>query len=135
MPASIRRSSTAGTLSMTPLIDVVFLLLIFFLVASRFEQEERDLAVNLPKASEAQPTIFPGKEVYVTITAEGSYFIDGEQYTSRTLEEKLRSMYQNNPGRQRVKIRADEKSNTGALVGAMNACNRANIGDYTIATE
>jgi biopolymer transport protein ExbD len=135
MPAVIRKSSTAGTLSMTPLIDVVFLLLIFFLVASRFEQEERDLAVNLPKASEAQPTVFAGKEVYVTITADGKYFVDGQQYTSRSLEEKLRALYQNNPGRQRVKIRADEKSQSGALVGVMNACNRANIGDYTIATE
>ena len=120
---------------MTPLIDVVFLLLIFFLVATRFEQEERDMDVDLPTASEAQPTAFKGKDIFVTITPEGQYFVDGKQLDAIGVEQFLMAAYQNNPGRQRVMIRADENSRTRNVVEVMNACNRANIRNYSIATE
>ena len=46
-----------GVPNMMPLIDVVFLLLIFFLMWSRFEKEERELPVNLPEVSQAQPLV------------------------------------------------------------------------------
>lgn len=135
MPVQIKKGLSGSSLSLTPLIDVVFLLLIFFLVTTRFEEEERDMAVNLPKASAAEPTIFQGKEIFVTITPEGEYFLEGKQYSAASLENKLKSLYENNPGKQKVKIRADEKSRTSHLVTVMNACNQANIRDYTIATE
>jgi len=135
MPVEIKKNLSTGQLSLTPLIDVVFLLLIFFLVATRFEQEERDMDVNLPQASAAEPTIFPGKEIFVSVTPAGEFFVDGKQYSPATLERKLKSLYENNPGKQRVTIRADEESRTAHLVTVMNACNRASIRDYTIATE
>lgn len=135
MPVTINKGLSDRTLSLTPLIDVVFLLLIFFLVATRFEEEERDMAVNLPKASAAEPTIFPGKEIFVTITPAGDFFVDGKQYSADSLQQKLKGLQEDNPGKQRVKIRADAESHTAHLVAVMNACNQANIRDYTIATE
>ncbi|MEM6330791.1 MAG: biopolymer transporter ExbD [Planctomycetota bacterium] len=135
MPVQIKKGVSSGSLRMTPLIDVVFLLLIFFLVATRFEQEERDMDVKLPQASEAEPTIFRGKEVFVTVTSAGDYYVDGERHDAASLEARLASLYLSNPGRQRVTIRADEDSRTGKLVEVMNACNRANITNYNIATE
>jgi len=135
MPVTIQKGISAGALSLTPLIDVVFLLLIFFLVATRFEQEERDMDVNLPQASAAEPTIFPGKEIFVTVTPTGEIYVEGQPHSAASLEQKLKSLYEDNPGRQRVTIRADEQSRTAHLVTVMNACNRANIQDYTIATE
>jgi biopolymer transport protein ExbD len=135
MPVQIKKGLSSTTLSLTPLIDVVFLLLIFFLVATRFEQEERDMDVKLPQASAAEPTIFPGKEIFVTVTPDGEFYVDGQQYTAASLESKLKSLHQDNPGKQRVTIRADEQSRTAHLVTVMNACNRASIRDYTIATE
>ena len=53
MAVKIKNSRALGTLSLTPLIDVVFLLLVFFLVATRFAQEDRELDVLLPSASTA----------------------------------------------------------------------------------
>ncbi|QDU55985.1 ExbD/TolR family protein [Aeoliella mucimassa] len=135
MPVQIKKGISASTLSLTPLIDVVFLLLIFFLVATRFEEEERSLAVNLPKASAAQPTMFEGKEIFVTINAEGDYFIEGKQFSAASLETELKNLYENNPGKQRVTIRADQDSRTANAVAVINACNKANIRDYNIATE
>ena len=55
MSVRIKKSSVVGLLSMTPLIDVLFMLLIFFLVATKFADEDFELDVVLPAATEAQP--------------------------------------------------------------------------------
>ncbi|MEM1304064.1 MAG: biopolymer transporter ExbD [Planctomycetota bacterium] len=135
MAVKIKRGFSARTLSLTPLVDVVFLLVIFFLVTSRFEQEERDMRVELPQASDAEPTIFPGREVFVTVTADGEFFLDGVLHTRESLRGALEQVQLANPGRQRVTIRADANARTGATVAAMNACNQANIDDYRLAAE
>lgn len=135
MAVKINKGTSAGALSMTPLIDVVFLLLIFFLVASRFEQEERQMDVTLPQAAEAAPTVFPGQEVFVTVTPAGKYYIAGQELSASMLRTRLKALYQANPGKQKVTIRADSQSNSGALVTVLDACNQANIRNYSIATE
>ena len=135
MPVTIRKSLTSGSLSLTPLIDVVFLLLIFFLVATRFEQEERDMDVDLPQANEAEPTTFKGKQIFVTVTPEGHYYVEGQRLDATEVEAYLMDAYHSNPGRQRVMIRADQESRTRHVVAVMDACNKANIRNYSIATE
>lgn len=135
MAIKLQQNAVISTLSLTPLIDVVFLLLIFFLVATRFEQEERDMAVRLPQASEAAPAIASRQDLFVTVTSEGSFFLSGKQVNLSMLEESLQEAYRRNPGRQRVIIRADANSRTLHLVAAMNACNKANIRNYSVATE
>jgi biopolymer transport protein ExbD len=135
MAVRINKGMSLGSLSLTPLIDVVFLLLIFFLVATRFEQEERDMDINLPRASEAQPTITPQQELFVNVTRDGDFVVDGRQLSLDNLQEKLAAAYRSNPGQQRVIIRADRDSRTSHLVAVMNACNKANIRNYSVATE
>ena len=135
MAVRIQKGASLGALSLTPLIDVVFLLLIFFLVATRFEQEERDMDINLPRASEAQLTIAPQKELFVNVTKEGEFVVDGRELSLENLQERLTDAYRSNPGQQRVIIRADRESRTAHLVAVMNACNQANIRNYSVATE
>ena len=72
MAVKFEKGTAIATLSLTPLIDVVFLLLIFFLVATRFEQEERELDVLLPQASAAKPLITQPTELFVNVSADGS---------------------------------------------------------------
>ena len=61
MSVQIKRTSAISSLSITPLIDVVFLLLIFFLVSSRFSEEERELDLNLPSVKQRDsPRSVPG---------------------------------------------------------------------------
>ena len=135
MAIQLQKSAVIGSLSLTPLIDVVFLLLIFFLVATRFEQEERDMDVRLPQASEAVPTIASRQDLFITLSSEGQIFLRGKQVNLAGLEQALQNAYRRNPGRQRVVIRADANSRTLHLVAAMNACNKANIRNYSVATE
>jgi biopolymer transport protein ExbD len=135
MPVTIRRGLCNGSLNMTPIIDVVFLLLIFFLVSTRLEQEERDVAVDLPRASKAEPTITQARQLFVTVTPDGNYYVDGRQLNAVRLLAVLKDAYRSNPGRQEVTIRADGESRTRHVVAVINACNQANIRNYSLATE
>ena len=93
---------------LTPLIDVVFLLLIFFLVATRFDQEEREIDTVLPEVSEAHPLSMPPDEVIVNVTEEGEYRVVGKTYGETALAGLLHSRKIRNP-HQRVLIRAHER--------------------------
>ena len=135
MSVVIKKGVSAGGFNLTPMIDVVFLLLIFFLVATRFEQEERDFDVALPQASAAEPTISDVREIFVSVTSEGDYFIEGERHDVPRLAVVLKDAYRANPGRQRVTIRADSDSRTRHVVAVMDACNEANIREYSLAAE
>ena len=135
MAFSTQSSASLGSLSLTPLIDVVFLLLIFFLVATRFEQEERHLEITLPQASEAKPLTVRPQELVVNVTRDGAVSIGTKSLDQNELYTVLQQAWMRNPGRQRVIIRADEETQTRHVVTVMNACNQARIRDYVIATE
>ena len=120
-----------GIPNMMPLIDVVFLLLIFFLMASRFEQEEREMKVMLPEVAEAQPMTMT-KEFVVNITSEGKYLVAHQEYTEEQLAALLQEAARNNP-RQSVLIRGDERAAWKYGVRVMGLCNKAKIDNYRVA--
>ena len=135
MSVKIDKGSALGQLSLTPLIDIVFLLLIFFLVATRFAEEERELDVLLPDASEARPLTSQPRELFINIDQQGRYFVTGETLTLEQLWPVLQAAYVNNPGRASVVIRADRRVAWDYVVAAMNACNKAKIRDYRVTTR
>jgi len=134
MPVKIRKGDALAALNMTPIIDIVFNLLIFFLVASKFEENERALEVVLPQASEAMPLTEKPAELFVNISATGQIVIEKEPLTEAQLVARLKQAAANNPGRQTVIIRCDERCPFKSPAAAMNACNQAGIHDYRIAT-
>ena len=135
MSVKIDRGSALSSLNITPLIDVVFLLLIFFLVATRFAEEERELDVLLPEASEAMPLTSKPRELFINIDEHGRYFVSGKLLTIQELQPVLDAAYVNNPGRASAIIRADRRCKWEYVVGAMNACNKAKIRDYRVTTS
>jgi len=135
MAVHFKTSSALGSLSLTPLIDIVFLLLIFFLVATRFAEEEREMDVRLPDASEAKPLTSKPSELFINIDADGQYFVTGKVVDLEQLDSILQAAYVNNPGRASAVIRADERCAWRPIVAAMNACNKANIHDYKVTTR
>jgi biopolymer transport protein ExbD len=120
-----------GLPNMMPLIDVVFLLLIFFLMASRFEQEERELKVALPEVVEAQPLTMT-QELVINITAEGMYLVAKQQYSEEQLGALLEQSRRNNP-HQSVLIRGDGRTAWRYGVRVMGLCNKAKIDNYRVA--
>lgn len=135
MAVELKRSNVAGTLSLTPLIDVVFLLLIFFLVTSEFEDEERRLDIVLPSATSAVPMTSKPREVVVDIDSEGKIYMRGKVTPMKELEELLKAAVANNPTNQSVVIRADQAASFQPVVNVMDVCNRTGVSDYSVTTQ
>jgi biopolymer transport protein ExbD len=134
MAVNINKGSILSSVNLTPMIDMVFLLLIFFLVATRFEEEERSLDVNLPQASEAMPVSARPRELFVNVDVQGRYFLGARQVNAQELESQLRQAATNNPGRQTVVIRADRHCHWQSVVNVVNLCLKAGIRDYRTTT-
>lgn len=135
MAVRIKKSSIAGMLSMTPLIDVLFMLLIFFLVASKFSEEDYELDVILPSASEAQPLTAQPQILIINVDSEGRYMVDNKYLDIDELGLLLQQRVANNPINQTVHIRADKRVPLEYPAEAINACIKANIFDHRLMTE
>ena len=131
MTVKIKRTSAVGSLSITPLIDVVFLLLIFFLVSSRFSEEEREPDLNLPSVSEALPASAQPAEMVINVDEQGRYYIDGAFRQPEQVEQILSRAKSNNPLTQTVVIRADRKSEWEPVAIAIGICKKVGIHDFT----
>lgn len=127
MAVNIKKGTALGALSLTPLIDIVFLLLIFFLVATRFAEEDREMDVELPAASEARPLIVQPKEIFVNINEQGQIYSGGEQFDLVRLEEMLQRAKANNPVNQSIILRADKRCELDTIVKVINVCNRTGV--------
>lgn len=131
MPVKIKQGQALMALSLTPLIDVVFQLLLFFIVATRFADEDRELLVPLPDASEAKPITYIPQELFVNIRENGEYVVNRQTVDEVELEDILRRAAVNNPANQAVRIHADKRVAFQAVVTVVNLCKRAGIQDYT----
>lgn len=118
-------------IDLTPVIDVVFNLLIFFLVATRFDQEERQLPIALPEVAQAQPLAMT-QELVVNISREGTYTVAQKTYSEAELATLLRLVKGKNP-QQSVLIRSDGDTAWKFGVRVMGLCNKAHIENYRVA--
>jgi len=120
-----------GVPNMMPLIDVIFLLLIFFLMASSFERAERELPVLLPEVAEARP-LADTQDLVINITPEGKYVVARQEYSEAQLAALLGQTRHNNP-HQTVLIRGDGRTAWKHGVRVMGLCNKAKIDKYRVA--
>jgi biopolymer transport protein ExbD len=134
MAVNIKKGRALELFNLTPMIDMVFLLLIFFLVASRFSEEDRELDIILPSASEARPLTAKPKEMFINIDDKGRFFVDGKFLAEQELEALLDRAARDNPLGQVVVIRADKRVQFDSVVVAMNLCNKLGIRDYSVTT-
>ncbi|MDA1229466.1 MAG: biopolymer transporter ExbD [Planctomycetota bacterium] len=115
---------------LTPVIDVVFLLLIFFLVATRYDQEEKELAVVLPEVTQAQPLSMT-PELVINVMRTGQYKIAQTEIDEQQLSRIIRESHKNNP-QQSALIRGDGDVALKHAVRVMGLCNQVGM-DYRIA--
>lgn len=99
-------SDGKGGPNLTSLIDMLFLLIIFFIVSSVFVEEEKILEVELAKARFAEALVAPSSPVVINITRDGAVFLGPEKVTLDVLAQRLRGMGTDTQGRQ-VQIRGD----------------------------
>jgi biopolymer transport protein ExbD len=121
--------------NLTPLIDVVFLLLIFFMVSTTFDREAQ-LKVELPQAS-SDPVEVPEQILEITININGDYFIN-EQQVINTEPETLRRAIVQSIGARRdlpVIVRADARTPFQAVVTAMDVTGQLGLTQLSLATS
>jgi biopolymer transport protein ExbD len=121
-------------INLISLIDVLLVLLIFFMVSTTFQQEGR-VKVQLPQASQI-PQPRSGREpVVVTITAEGSYRVN-ERTLINTSPDTLRAALLKEAGSERgpLTIRADARTTHQAVVTAMDVAGKLGFAQLNIAT-
>ena len=110
---------------------MVFLLLIFFLVATRFDREEREISTRLAEVLQAQPMAMGRPdEVVVNIDAEGTFTVIGQTLSEEQLNDLLHTMAIKNPGTQTVNIRADRDVKFLYPATVMGLCEREKIEHY-----
>lgn len=114
-------------MNLTPMIDVVFLLLIFFLVATRFDEQEKLVSINLAEILQAQPLAGGSQELVVNITRDGTFNIAGKDYSEEQLVAILHEAAVRNPGNQRVQIRADQTVQFKYPLTVIGICKKAEL--------
>jgi len=106
---------------MTPLIDAVFLLLVFFLVATMIKKEIKDVNIILPESISAEKLRPDNERFVVAIDAEGGIFIEGAPATLNMLHESLRQLAEVSPQRQ-IRLDVDQDTPAHAVVEVVNIC-------------
>ena len=115
--------------NLTPVIDVVFLLLIFFLVATRLKQEELSADINLAPIKQAQPLAAGVQDLIVNIDKDGKYVISGKEFDEPSLAARIHAEWKANP-HQRVQIRADQDVKFLYTLTVIGMCREDDI-EYT----
>ena len=116
-------------IDISPMMDMVFILLIFFIVTSTFNRET-GVEVTKPKAQSASEV--QKENIMVAITREGTVHINERPVELPALKEILTSMLSKNPEREVVLI-ADQSSQSGLLVQVVDACNLSGAKKVSIA--
>jgi len=119
-------------INLMPLIDMVFLLLIFFLIATRFAQEERDSSIQLPGTSMVQPLSAPPQQLIINIRSNGDMKVGPRVYKEeKPLREMLCRVATNEPNRE-ILIRCDERAYHKYFAGVARICREAGIPEVKI---
>jgi biopolymer transport protein ExbD len=125
-----RRERRRARIEIIPMIDVVFFLLIFFMMASLSMTVYRGLPVNLPRASTG--TTPPAETAAITVTGDGQAYLDRQPVTRSVLGERLRGLVGANPA-VAVVITADEAVAHGRVVDVLDAARTAGVTRMAIA--
>lgn len=116
---------SGDAINMMPLVDVVFLLLIFFLAATTFAREEVELDLSLPEAKSGTPGR-PDRQIVINVFEDGRLVIDGREVTLEALRQKLEAAARRNK-EQPVLVRGDKQARFGMGIAVLDACRLARL--------
>lgn len=121
--------------NITPLIDVVFLLLIFFMVSTTFIRESH-LSLNLPEAS-AEPGDPIASQVEILISADGQYSVNDRSLVNNRIETLIRALQEVAAGdhRRPLIITADAETPHQAVIRAMDAAGQLGFAQLSLTTR
>ncbi len=120
-------------IQLAPLVDVLMLLLIFFLLTWNAARNENELDVKIPKATSAKEKSAPIGDVIVNVKADGNVVVNRRTLTAPDLTTLLQSLVKLNAD-QAVVIRGDEAGAYKNIVNVLNICSEAGVTNVAFAT-
>ncbi len=117
---------------MAPMIDIIFLLLIFFISTSIFAQLENEISVSIPSAETAESSRRAPGEIVINITQDGIIVINQQNLTLEQLEHRLGRIAESTPG-QAIIIRGDARADFGRAVDVLDVCGKVGIWNVSFA--
>ncbi|MFK7850773.1 MAG: ExbD/TolR family protein [Akkermansiaceae bacterium] len=128
------RQPESANMQLAPMIDIVFLLLIFFIVTWQFTRSETELSVSVPTAQEGAEPERQGGEIVINILEDGVIRVEGTTVNLEQLLEKLSKIavqFENQP----VRIRGDGEVQYQRIVEVIDTCQKAGIWNISFATQ
>jgi biopolymer transport protein ExbD len=131
MPLKISHHDELPALNLTSMIDVLFLLIIFFMVATKFDEMERNIEVAVPEVASAGEALPPARPLVVTVLTDGRVELDGSPLTLAELTTKLAAA-RTPLTEPTVVIRGDAQCAFQHVASTLAACQQAGISDLGI---
>ena len=120
-----------SSIDLTPLLDIVFIMLIFFIVTATFTKES-GITVNQPAAQTSKK--ISGQSVIIGLDAQNSIWLDGRNIDLRAVQINIARLRAENPKLSLI-IAADRQSSTETLISVMDASRRAGIENISLAAK
>lgn len=126
-------SDGLGQAHLTPMLDCIFLLLIFFLVAATFRSVERVIPLELPVATTAEPGQNPLRPIVIAVDAAGSVFLDGQPTPLENVGERAKSLRGENESLP-IRIDADRSAAYESVLNVIDKLRAADITNVSLKT-
>ncbi len=129
----LKEPEEEAVIGLTPLIDVIFLLLIFFMVTTTIIKPSKRLDIQLPeaKAASAKTKSIP---VRIELKRSGELYLNGKRVNLKTLETRLRELGKEG-GKKTAIVRADRRLDYGRVVRILGICRASGFSDIGIAVK
>ena len=113
-------------LDFVPMVDVLFNLLVFFLLATSIKQAEREMSIALPSAAATVPISMAMRESLINVTADGSIIVNGRATEPADLAELIKTAVAGNP-EQKVSLRGDRRTPYENIVRVLDICKAGGV--------
>jgi biopolymer transport protein ExbD len=129
----IRRASaqTSDEINITSLLDVMFILIIFFMATTTFREEERDVQVRLPQDAQGKALSSAERVIVVNVRKSGAYVVMNDQVTVEEMAKLVIDAVKNDP-EVKVLVRADQEALHGYVARAIATCRHAGVSSANI---
>jgi biopolymer transport protein ExbD len=128
----LKKSEEDYSINLPSMTDIIFLLLIFFMVATVLKDSTRRLDVQLPEARSGQAA--EARRLTIEMAADGTMSLNGELVAQEQLEQQLQPT-EETEGQRSVVIKADKRLAYGNVIEIMGLCQAAGIADIAVAVK
>ena len=132
MPLKGVETTEESAINLTPMIDIVFLLVIFFMVGARFTEQERQYDIQLPSSAEVRPLPGTSDPLLINVRRDGTILLGSQPVALAELETQLREAKENFED-QAVVVRGEGEGLYQPVIDVLGVCHRSQVTRISLA--